>query len=799
MGSIRKSFVNDFIELRTILPALRRRWWLLLALPLLLGGLAYGVSRLQQPIYRATTSLAIDQAIEANALKFSEIEAITQLIRTNADLAIRQPILEQVVQTLALPQSWQQLQARVRATPMENSQVLEISAEAATGEEAAIIANHVAQQLVLFNVANSDQRNREAQSALAQSRLIELEEQLYAGQQQLDMLKNLQANTMAGDAEIALWRLWLNPIGGVNPLDPTGERTRQLNEEISRLERLMIDWERNYDRWKLTLQENRSFKSLTIVEPAEASATPIWPRPFINLILASGMGLALALGIISLLEHFDNTLKLSDTLAPLVQAPVLGAIRRLKNGNNPKLLLYQDDPSPIFEDYRVLHSKMQLMCTKLPKTILITSPSYGEGRSLTTANLGIVAAQFGYRTIIVDADWARSSQHRLFQIPGNKGLQQLLFTPGEPTIPLWTIDRLPNLTVLTSGQSNDSGESSNGAATEWWRAKRLSQVLAQLTAHADLILIDGPALLTSAEGALLAGQVDGVILLVEANHTRQAALKESCFALDQAQANLLGIVWNQAERQISNALIQRLPEPAPATIAPRHLLAVTAAPLATTDPAHGSLALQTGTAERAIPASPVQDVVKPEGVKQETATERRSRVALPFRYGKNRTEGDKNFSTNGAHPTAPLPVKILTFEDVGLAPLTLQRKQNKVNIPLALGDASLMAGDQVQLDLTVWLDDATPAVTNGGRHQTFLDVALNGVTLGAIPLAQNGAQNATLTIPALPLMPTGSAYRLQLTLRSNGLQTLAPEMTVIVHSTSRLLLNAHQPLLAVGG
>ncbi|MCE7984805.1 MAG: hypothetical protein DYG89_26840 [Caldilinea sp. CFX5] len=791
--------MNDFIELRTILTALRRRWWLLLALPLLLGSIAYGVSRLQQPIYRATASLAIDQAIEANALKFSEIEAITQLIRTNADLAIRQPILERVVQTLALPQSWQQLQTRVRATPIENSQVLEISAEAATGEEAAIIANHVAQQLVLFNVANSEQRNRETQSALAQVRLTELEKQMQDGQQQLDMLKDLQAKTTAGNAETALWQLWLNPTGGVNPLDPSGERTRQLNEEIGRLERLMIDWEKNYDRWKLTLQENRSFKSLTIVEPAQASSTPIWPRPFINLLLASGMGLVLALGIISLLEHFDNTLKLSETLAPLVQAPVLGAIRRLKNGSNPKLLLYQDDPSPIVEDYRVLHSKMQLMCTKLPKTILITSPNHGEGRSLTTANLGIVAAQFGYRTIVVDADWERASQHQLFQIPSNKGLQQLLFAPSEPTIPLWTIDRLPNLTVLTSGQSSGYGESSGGSATEWWRAKRLGQVLAQLTAHADLILIDGPALLTSADATLLAGQVDGVILLVEANHTKQTALQESCFALERAQANLLGIVWNQAESQISNALVRRLPEAPPAATAPRHLLTVTAAPLTTSNLANGALTPQAVSMETAIPTPPAPEMGKQEVPRQETTTERRSRVVLPLRNGKNRTEGHKSLGANGVHPATPMPVKILTFEEVGLAPLTLQGKQNRVNVPLALGDALLMAGDQVQLALVIWLADVTQAATNGAGHHTFLDVALNGAAIGAIPLEQSGAQSATLTIPALPPMPTDSAYLLQLTLRSNDLHALAPEMTVVVRSTSRLLLNARQPLLAVGG
>jgi Mrp family chromosome partitioning ATPase len=95
----------------------------------------------------------------------------------------------------------------------------------------------------------------------------------------------------------------------------------------------------------------------------------------------------------------------NDDLSSLLKAPILGSIRQMGGSNkNNKLLIYQDTPSPAAEDFRMLHSKIQLMCTKQPKTILITSPNAGDGRSMLVANLGVVAAQFGYRTIVVDAD-----------------------------------------------------------------------------------------------------------------------------------------------------------------------------------------------------------------------------------------------------------------------------------------------------------------------------------------------------------------------------------------------------------
>lgn len=768
--------MNDFIELRTILSALLRRWWVLVIIPLIAVGMGYLFSRTQEPVYRATTSMAVDKVIAANGLKLSDIETISQLIRTNADLAIRQPILERVVQTLTLPESWQQLQERVRATPLENSQVLEIAAEASTRAEAVNIANAVAQQLLLFNTADSKPDERQAQSIFAQARMDELTKQIGTTQQQLDMLKSIQASTAVTNSNTALWSLWLNPEGNVNPLDPSGDRTRKLNDEVTRLERLIIDWEKSYDRWKLVLQENSSFKALTIVEPAQASATPIRPRVGINLLLAAGIGLVLALGLIGLLEQFDNTLKLTDDLAELAKVPVLGSVRRLKNNRNA-LLLYQEGPTPVTEDYRALHNKIQIMCPPLPKTILVTSPNEGDGRSTIAANLGVMAAQAGYRTIVVDAENKRPVQHELFQIPNNKGLQQLLFNTNEPNIPLWTIDRLPNLMVLASGQNPGNSQETpetNGQSTAWWRAQRISHVLAQLAAHADVIIIDGSALLTTADATTLASQVDGVILLAETNRTKRSALQEARFTLEQAHANLIGIVLNRATAQVNGNLFHKAQALTPIPL-PSSLVSATAAPLA--------------------PARNGNGFLKHE-LQSEAAAENRKRVVLPLRSAKSKTNG-----TNGAHHPLLKSEKIFSFEELGVDAFTLQGKVNTLNVPLTLqGGQVPTAGDQIQLDLVSWLDHATAdTFVNGAKHRAFLTVELNGMALGDIELEKSGAHTATLTLPALPpMITTDGTYFLQVSLYGKEQQILPPEITVVVRSTSRLVLTARRQLAMAG-
>ena len=168
-----------------------------------------------------------------------------------------------------------------------------------------------------------------------------------------------------------------------------------------------------------------------------------------------------------------------------------------------------------------------------------------------------------------------------------------------------------------------------------------------------------------------------------------------------------------------------------------------------------------------------------------------------MRNGKPRADERKGSNTNGIHPSKPKPAQTVVFEEMGLAPLTLQGKQNSVHIPLTLGDQTLMAGDQVQLALVVWLDDATSAGANGAKHSAMLTVELNGTVVGAIPLEQSGAQTATLTIPLLTTARTDGAYALHLTLCSHDLHEPAPEMTVVIRSTSRLVLNARHSLLTV--
>jgi len=757
---------------------------------LLAGGLGYGFSQVQEPIYKATASMAVDQVTKANALKYSDIEAISQLIRTYADLVIRQPLLERVVQTLALAESWQQLRERVRAVALENSQVLEISVEASSREDAVMIANQIAQQLLFLNATESQQDQRQSQSAFAQSRLDEIVQQIQAGQEQLHTLKTVQASTVLTNSETALWNLWINPANTVNPLDPSGERASKLGEEIARVERLIIDWERSYDRWKIIVQENSLYKSLTIVEPAQASLTPVRPRTQLNVMLASGIGLALALCLVILLEHLDDTIKASEETAQLLQTPIIGSIRRIKGeGAKNKLLLYQEMHSRVAEDYQALHNKIQMMGMQTAKTLLVTSPNPSEGRSTLVANLGVVMAQAGYRTIIIDADWRQSIQHEFFQISGSQGLQQLLSnTPIEGDIPLWTINRFPNLSVLTSGNST-MPQASMGKGAElavgWWRTRRMSQVFAQLLTHADIILVDSPPLLSFPDVTALSEQVDGVIVVLEANRTKCSDATEIVSVLRQGQANLLGVVLNQAPVLVSSKLGSYLAsgrdsesQPAKSLPATTNLLTMTAQPTGIAQP--------TAVAQPIVMAPPLTKASHTNGSTKHasSATNGHQRVALPLR-----SRHSLGVEKNGTQMKAANPTSIVSFEQLGIATVLLHARVDSVTLPLTLEGEPFTGGEQIRLEILLWLGEQ-PMMAEEVLCCGFLDIEWNNNYLGVIALEKNGAQSASFALPPKSSSSDGKTHHcLQVRLRSSAKRVLSPDLVVVIRPTSHLILS----------
>jgi non-specific protein-tyrosine kinase len=214
------------------------------------------------------------------------------------------------------------------------------------------------------------------------------------------------------------------------------------------------------------------------------------------------------------------------------------------------LVAYTDPKSAASEAYRTLRTNIQFASPDKPvHTMLATSTSPDDGKSTTIANLAITFAEAGSPTILIDADLRRPHIHSIFGLPNDTGLTTLVAEMARGTTnpaagamaPLPLQDGpVANLQVLTSGPIPPN-------PAEILGSKRLADILDILKGRADYILIDTPPIIAVTDAAILSSRVDGVLLVVNAGKTRRDLAVKARDMLRQVNANVLGVVLNNAK------------------------------------------------------------------------------------------------------------------------------------------------------------------------------------------------------------------------------------------------------------
>ncbi|MBO8138412.1 MAG: CpsD/CapB family tyrosine-protein kinase [Desulfotomaculum sp.] len=207
---------------------------------------------------------------------------------------------------------------------------------------------------------------------------------------------------------------------------------------------------------------------------------------------------------------------------------------------NKKLVVLENPKSPVAEAYRTIRSNIQFsfLDSEL-KRLLVTSSGPSEGKSITSANLASVFAQSGRRVILLDCDMRKPTQHKLFNLPNIAGLTNALLGDA-------VIDEVLNdindtmLQVITTGPIPPN-------PAEMLGSKKMKAFLQELESYADLIILDTPPVIAVTDAALLAGSVDGVVMVVAANKTQIDLAKKSKELLLNAKANIVGTVLNMVE------------------------------------------------------------------------------------------------------------------------------------------------------------------------------------------------------------------------------------------------------------
>jgi len=503
------------LELEKYFKAILRWWWLILLSTIIAAAGSYYASSQQPHIYQTTTALMVGQVIQQADPSGSDFNTTELLAESYAQIAVRQPVLQAAVESLGLPIDWRVLRGKVYVSPIPRTQLLAVTVQDTVPQRAVTIADEIAYQIILQSPNSPENQARLDRSEFVQKELDDLEQRIET------------AKVRKGELETELAAAL------------SASQIRDIETEVANLDSLINDWQRNYSDLLYFLQGGDSPNFLTIIEPAQLPRVPISPRVQMNVLLAAAVGFVLAVAAALLIEYIDDTIKPTDDLTSALGLTVLGSISKIGGKEDRDKLITLHSPfSPLSEAYRGVRTNIQFMAVDQPaKSVLITSPNPGEGKSITAANLAVTMAQAFLKTIVVDTDLRQPSMHRIFGLPNNQGTTNLIRSTELDINECLQDSGIENLQVLTSGSLPPN-------PAEILGSQRMTELLQQLEEMADVIVFDSPPVMAVTDATVLSNQVDGVILVLRAKRTRRDSARESIRRLQQVNANLLGSVLN---------------------------------------------------------------------------------------------------------------------------------------------------------------------------------------------------------------------------------------------------------------
>ena len=350
-------------------------------------------------------------------------------------------------------------------------------------------------------------------------------------------------------------------------LEEQKQLANRLNEDSIQYNILRRETETNKQLYEGLLQRlkeagvSAGLKSSNIqmLDRGEVPWKTFRPRTVLNLLLGLAVGLLSGVGLAFLVESLDNTLKTPDQVERLLGVPSLGVIPSVRPGEAEELreiaqeltgtggvalLSETSTGSRVGEAYRSLRTALMLSSSgRHPKTILITSSLSKEGKTTTTANIGVVFSRTGARTLLIDLDMRKPYLSRYFGIKSNKGMSSFLSGNSDLASQI-SATSFPNLCLLPAGPIPPNPAELIGSL-------RMQEALKLLSNHFDHIIIDSPPILSVTDALVVSPLVNGVVMVIHGGKTPREAVMKSSGHLEHVGAKILGAIINNVDMQSS--------------------------------------------------------------------------------------------------------------------------------------------------------------------------------------------------------------------------------------------------------
>lgn len=498
----------EHMGFREYLLVLRRRWRLVFTFVVVAIAVTLGVSYASTPQYVATADVLIEPS-GADVQASGRTEISSEEVATQAQVMTSLPVARLVQERYSLT-ALPDLSELVTVQAVSTSRILRVTAQDSQPDRAARTANTVATAYLQFRENDSIHRYEQARQRVSQEQ-TEIEARL-------DEVEVLIGRSDGPDQGlVAERRTLLTQLAQISvQLDALGDSltTAAAGGEL--------------------LQE------------AEPPETPVSPRTALNAVLGGLFGLLLGAGAALLRERFDDVVHDEDMVRRGVEntgAVMLGKIPRWPDQDyKDRLIALMEPHAPATEAYQRLGVNVRFLLATVPEgessgaVVLATSGQEAEGKTVTACNLAVTAARSGMRTVVVDADLRRAAVAPRFGLGDPPGLSDLL--AGSARVETFLLDvGVENLQILPAGTIPP-----NPAAL--LSSPKMRGVLAELSAEADVVIVDSPPVLTVADALELAHLADMVMVVTREGVSHRRQLLSVMESLRHIAVRSIGVVYN---------------------------------------------------------------------------------------------------------------------------------------------------------------------------------------------------------------------------------------------------------------
>ena len=598
--------IQDYVRI------LKKRRWVIILTSVSIIGAVIVFTNLQTPIYQATATVKVEASLiipgvgvdQANWDMVTALNTEVKIIkselvakRTANKLNLITPdMTEKQVQAIVGA-----IQSKVSAERVGDTNLVNVSATSSDPKETADLANATAEVYIEKGIEDRNRRARElrqfieAQTKDAEEKLRKTEDTLRSyteksgakgiGGYLTTRLLELQSRK----SELLKRYTEQHPevLKLKEQIDDVEEQMKQLPAEELEYARLSRDVTINDELYTLLakrlkdaqISEADRVQSTFIITQAVQPTTPIKPNRTMNIVTGVFLGLFLGFVFALGIENLDTSIGTIEDVEKYLDLPVIGIIPHIDTepklktlygkGSNrdqkinlirSKLIVFQSSKSPFVEAYHTLMTNMKFVKgdggSAGKKVILFTSAGIGEGKTITSSNFGLAAAQSGLKTIIVEADLRRPSLHWIFGLQRGPGFSDCIIgsknwrnsTKGITDFIMSDMgaDRIlhypgiENLSLLTSGHISPN-------PIDMLNSPETAKILRELSEAYDLVILDCPPVLLFADALILGNLASGSVIVYQVGRMARRALKRAKDQLVNVKAPVLGTVLNNVK------------------------------------------------------------------------------------------------------------------------------------------------------------------------------------------------------------------------------------------------------------